>query len=380
MTSEERHELRYQRRKAKREAKKIEKYKDCMDFEKVFSYENLYKSYKLCRKNVGWKASTQKYVVQAPLFVYQTQEKLFKGKYRSGGFFEFDLYERGKKRHIRSVKINERVVQRCLCDNALIPVIARSFIYDNGATLPGKGYHYAVKRLETHLHRHYRKYGTEGYVLLFDFSKFFDNVSHELTKKLLAKEFMDERLLNLTYHFIDMFGDKGMGLGSQISQTFALASANKLDHYIKETLCIKGYARYMDDGYIIHRNKAYLNKVLRDIRKICDELGIVLNEKKTQIVKLSHGFTWLKVRFYLLPSGRIVKKIYKRSVRKMRQKLKKFVKHIENGKMNYTDVYTAYQSWRSYAQHFDAYHTIKNMDELYNELFIYKRSDNDYVL
>lgn len=380
MTSEERHELRYQRRKAKREAKKIEKYKDCMDFEKVFSYENLYKSYKLCRKNVGWKASTQKYVVQAPLFVYQTQEKLFKGKYRSGGFFEFDLYERGKKRHIRSVKINERVVQRCLCDNALIPVIARSFIYDNGATLPGKGYHYAVNRLETHLHRHYHKYGTEGYVLLFDFSKFFDNVSHELTKQLLAKEFKDERLLNLTYHFIDMFGDKGMGLGSQISQTFALASANKLDHYIKEKLRIKGYARYMDDGYIIHRNKAYLNRVLREIRKICDELGIVLNEKKTQIVKLSHGFTWLKVRFYLLPSGRIVKKIYKRSVRKMRQKLKKFVKHIENGKMDHTDVYTAYQSWRSYAQHFDAYHTIKNMDELYNELFIYRRSDNDYVL
>lgn len=380
MTSEERHELRYQRRKAKREAKKISRYKDCMDFEKVFSYENLYKSYKLCRKNVGWKASTQKYVVQAPLFVYQTQEKLFKGKYRSGGFFEFDLYERGKKRHIRSVKINERVVQRCLCDNALIPVIARSFIYDNGATLPGKGYHYAVKRLETHLHRHYRKYGTEGYVLLFDFSKFFDNVSHELTKQLLAKEFKDERLLNLTYHFIDMFGDKGMGLGSQISQTFALASANKLDHYIKEKLRIKGYARYMDDGYIIHRNKAYLNRLLREIRKICDELGIVLNEKKTQIVKLSHGFTWLKVRFFITPTGKIIKKIYKRSVRKMRQKLKKFVKRVDSGKMDYIDVYTAFQSWRSYAEHFNAYHTIQNMSKLYNDLFIYRRREEDYVL
>ena len=255
MTSEERHELRYQRRKAKRREKKIEKYRDCMDFEKVFTYENLYKSYRLSRRNVGWKASTQKYITQAPLFVYETMDKLLKGKYKSSGFNEFDLYERGKHRHIRSVNINERVVQRCLCDNALIPVICSSFIYDNGATLPGKGYHYAVRRLETHLHRHYRKHGTEGYILLFDFSKFFDNVSHELVKKMLAKEFDDERILKLTYHFIDMFGDKGMGLGSQISQTFALASANKLDHMIKEKLRIKGYARYMDDGYVIHRDK-----------------------------------------------------------------------------------------------------------------------------
>lgn len=379
MTSEERKELRYQRRKAKRLKKKKDKYKDCFDYEKVFTFENLYKAYIKCRANVGWKSSTQKYIVQAPLNVYQTYKKLMAGRYKSDGFYEFDLYERGKHRHIKSVTINERVVQRCLCDNALVPVITKSFIYDNGASLPNKGYHFAIRRLERHLHYHFRKHGQEGYILLFDFSKFFENVDHALVKKILAKEFDDERLLNLTYHFIDMFGDKGMGLGSQISQTLALASADKLDHYVKETLRIKGYGRYMDDGYIIHRNKAYLNKILRGIRKICDELGIVLNEKKTQIVKLSHGFTWLKARFYILPTGKIVKKIYKRSVTKMRQKLKKFVKHVDSGKMTYMDVYCAFQSWKAYALHFNAYHTIQNMSKLYNDLFVYRRREEDYV-
>lgn len=378
MTSEERKELRYQRRKAKR-LKKKDKYKDCFDFEKVFTYENLYKAYIKCRANVGWKSSTQKYIVQAPLNVYQTHKKLMAGRYKSDGFYEFDLYERGKHRHIKSVTINERVVQRCLCDNALVPVITKSFIYDNGASLPNKGYHFAVRRLERQLHYHFRKHGQEGYILLFDFSKFFENVDHALVKKILSKEFDDERLLKLTYHFIDMFGDKGMGLGSQISQTLALASANKLDHYIKETLRIKGYGRYMDDGYVIHESKEYLQKVLKSIKEICNELGIVLNEKKTQIVKLSHGFTWLKVRFFILPTGKIIKKIYKRSVTKMRQKLKKFVKHVGSGKMTYNDVYCAFQSWKAYALHFNAYHTIQNMSELYNNLFIYRRREEDYV-
>lgn len=380
MTSQERHEARYQRRKAKREEKKMKKYGKCYKFEDVFSYENLYKAYIKCRSNVGWKASTQKYIVNAPLNVYQTYQKLMKGKFRSDGFYEFDLYERGKCRHIKSVTFNERVVQRCLCDNALVPVIERSFIYDNGASRLNKGYHFAIKRLEKHLRDHFRRHGTNGYILLFDFSKFFDNVSHELVKRILSNEFEDERILKLTYHFIDAFGDVGMGLGSQISQTLALASANEMDHYIKEKLRIKGYGRYMDDGYVIHESKEYLQNVLNEIREICDKLGIKLNTKKTQIVKLTHGFTWLKARFFILETGKIIKKIYKKSVTRMRKKLKKFVKHVDDGKMTYEDVYCAYQSWRAYASHFNAYFTVKNMGELYDSLFIHRRREEDYVL
>lgn len=171
-----------------------------------------------------------------------------------------------------------------------------------------------------------------------------------------------------------------MGLGSQISQTLALASANELDHYIKEKLRIKGYGRYMDDGYIIHESKEYLQNVLNEIRKICDKLGIKLNIKKTQIVKLTHGFTWLKARFFILETGKIIKKIYKKSVTRMRKKLKKFVKHVDDGRMTYEDVYCAYQSWRAYASHFNAYFTVKSMGELYDSLFIDRRREEDYVL
>ncbi len=370
MTSEERREARYQRRVAKRAARKNASCAEFDDFEKVFSYEHLYRSYKMCRRNVAWKSSVQKYITQAPLMVNQTYERLQKGKWKSSGFYEFDINERGKLRHIKSVTIGERVVQRCLCDYALVPMLGRTFIYDNAASLQYKGYHFAIRRLCQHLREHYRKHGNSGYVLVFDFKKFFDNVSHKICKNILREEFTDERVIAITEHFMDMFGDKGLGLGSQISQTFALASANRLDHYIKEVCRIRGYGRYMDDGYLIHESKEYLQKCLEGIRQICEELEITLNDKKTQIVKISHGFSFLKARIFLTNTGKVLRKIPKQSITRERRKLKKFVPLLEAGIMKYEDVYTSFQSWRAYANNFSAWHTIKNIGKLYDELFI----------
>lgn len=371
MTSEERREARYQRRKQRRASKKAMRCACHDSFDWVFSYDHLYHSYKMCRRNVAWKASVQKYITQAPLNILQTYNQLQAGKFRSKGFYEFDIMERGKQRHIRSVTIGERVVQRCLCDYALVPVLTRTFVYDNGASMENKGYTFAANRLTQHLHEHYRKHGQDGYVLTFDFSKFFDRVSHRLIKGILRREFTDERIIALTEHFIDAFGDVGVGLGSQISQVFALASANRLDHYVKDVWGVRGYGRYMDDGYVIHHDKAVLQAILNGIRAICDELEITLNAKKTQIVKLSHGFTFLKVRYYLLPSGKVIKKLHRRSIVRMRRKLKKFQKMYYAGKMTCADVYQSWQSWRAYASNFNAYRSIRRVGALYDWLFIW---------
>jgi len=371
MTSEERKEARYQRRRRERSLKKLARSFEYDSFEQVFSYENLYKAYKKCRCGVAWKGSVQKYITQAPLEVYRSWNRLQTGKWKSKGFYEFDIFERGKPRHIKSVTMEERVVQRCLCDNCLVPLLSPTFIYDNGASSKGKGYHFAIHRCEKHLRDHFRKHGTNGYILTFDFSKFFDDIDHSVIYGVVENCITDERLKAIIYHFVDAFGSIGLGLGSQISQVFALASANRLDHYVKEVLQVHGYARYMDDGYLISESKEFLQHCLARIRDMCKLLGIKINEKKTQIVKLTHGFTFLKCRFYLTESGKVVKKIYKKSVTKMRRKLKALRSKIDGYKLTHADVYAAFQSWRSYAQHFDAWHTIHNMGVLFNNLFIF---------
>lgn len=374
MTSEERREARYRRRCNQRRLKRIAKNPVTDDFASVFSWSNLYTSYLNCRKNVAWKGSVQRYIFDAPIRVTQTHTKLMQGKYRCVTPHEWDTWERGKKRHIKSVPIGERIVQRCLADNALVPVLSPTFIYDDGACLRDKGYDFAQRRLQCHLSRFYRQHGTDGYVLLFDFSKFYDNVDHDLILNILQRRFTDRRILGMVNEIMDTFGPVGLGLGSQISQILALASANTLDHFIKQTLGIRFYARYNDDGYLIHQSKEYLQDCLARMQVICDQLHIKLNMKKTQIVKLSHGFKFLKARVYLLPSGKIIRKISKKSIVTERRKLKKLKRKLSDGVIDMKHIEMQYQSWRSFALKFDAWRTVQSMDALYKRLYIDKEA------
>ena len=174
MTSTERHEARYQRRKAARERKKRDLNARYDDYDRVFDFDRLFEAGTKCCCGVRWKASVQRFESQQLVKVYEIFRDLAMGRFHSGNFRCFDLYERGHLRHIRSLRIEERTAQRSLCDNALIPVLTRSFIYDNGACMRGKGIGFAERRLSAHLHRYYRKHGSEGYALVFDFSKYFD--------------------------------------------------------------------------------------------------------------------------------------------------------------------------------------------------------------
>jgi hypothetical protein len=369
-----RREARYQRRKAAREAKRQEKLGAFDDFERAASADNLYEAFKRSRRNVAWKESVQRYEASALRNVAETRRKLLAGESVRSGFVEFSLHERGKARHIKSVHISERVVQKSLCDNVLVPLLSNSLIHDNGASVKGKGVHFALRRLVVHLRRFYRHNGFSngGYALLIDFKKFFDNIDHAVLFALLGRKIKDPRLRELAKNFITVFGDgKSLGLGSQVSQICAIFYPDRLDHYIKEKLRIKYYGRYMDDMYLIHKSREHLKECLEVIKGLCDKLKITVNMKKTRIVKLSDGVDFLKGKYRLLPSGKVLRLPGKESTKRVRRKLKKFKALIDAGKMDWDGLRCAYQSWRgNYRRRFHAFHRIGYMDRLYFDLFL----------
>ena len=376
MTSKERHQQRYLRRRARREAARAARLTQSHNFDEVFTYEHLYDAYRKCRRNVGWKASVQRYSAAAPLNVQRTRQNLLTGKYKCPEFFEFDIFERGKKRHIKSTVIGERVVQRCLCDYALVPVIGGTFIYDNGACMKNKGYDFAVRRMLCHLEKYVREHGTEGYILIGDLKSFFDSIPHWAVERLIRKQFKDERIVRLILGMVKQFDPKapagegvGLGLGSQVSQVLAPAIPGAMDHFVKEVLGVRYYGRYMDDFYVIHHDKEFLKTCIEAIRAKCAEVGLTLSDRKTQIVKLSHGFTFLKVRTHITQTGHIVRRIYPGSVTRQRRKLKKLRRLLDNGDMLPDDVYNSFQSWDSHAARFDTYRTRRSMRKLFAELF-----------
>ena len=364
-----RRQKRYERRQKERAEKRENKLAAYLNFENVISYSALYKAAWEASKGVKWKASVQKYLLNLASNLYKTRKALLEGKDVRKGFIEFYISERGKQRHIKSVHFQERVVQKSLCKNALYPVLTYNLITDNGASQKGKGMHFASKRMTNYLSRYFKKYGNDGYVLVIDFRKYFDNINHEKMKELYSRYFKDERLLKLTNDFLDAFGDIGLGLGSETSQISAVAYINSIDHYIKETARIRGYVRYVDDSDIIHNSKQYINELLEELKKQYSIYGIRLNEKKTHITKLKSGFTFLKTRFYLTDTGKVVKKPCRDSITRERRRLKRQAKLLEKGLLNIEGIKQSYESWKGSMKHRNARRSVYNMQKLYDRLF-----------
>lgn len=296
-------------------------------FEEVFTFENLYKSYERCCKGVNWKTSTKNYRLRAMQNVAQTYIKLHNGTYKSKPFAKFTINERGKTRRILANHISDRVVQKCYCDYFLVPLYQSKLIYDNGACMKGKGLSFSVNRLKTHLQQYYRKNKANvGYILTYDFSKFFESIDHKTLLQMARKVIIDDRLYQLYEYFVNCFeGDKGLGLGSQISQVSALFYPNKIDHYIKEKLRIRFYARYMDDGYLISNSREELVKCRDEIVKLAKELKLRVNLTKTRIWKLEKGFMFLNRHWNLTETGFVKINPSHTTLLRMRKRYRKLV-------------------------------------------------------
>lgn len=366
---------RYLRRKAEREKKK-EKFKD-INFEKVAGLDALFDAAYQSAKGVKWKASVQKYLLNILFNILKARKNLLDKKDIRLGFIEFDINERGKIRHIRSVHFSERVIQKALCTNVLYPVLTSNLIMDNGASQKNKGTHFASQRLIKSLHKYFRHHGNEGYVLTIDFKSYFDNINHEKLKEIYRQNFTDENILKLSNDFIDAFGEKGLGLGSETSQISAVAYINSIDHFIKENLGIKAYGRYMDDSYIIHPSKSVLKSILQVLNEKYEQLGIKVNPKKTNIKKLKNGFTFLKTRFFLTDTGKVIKKPCRSSITRQRKRLKRQAVLYEKGIIGLETIKGSFQSWLGSMKYRTARRTVYTMKCLYNKLFNAKGEEND---
>ena len=126
----------------------------------------------------------------------------------------------------------------------------------------------------------------------------------------------------------------------------------------------------MDDFWIIAKSKEYLEKVIAIFEAKLKEIGLALNKKKCKITKLRDTFTFLKVRFNLLESGKVLKRPGRKSITRMRRKLKKMKVMLDNHLIDFDTIRTCYESWKGHMKGKSSRKTVYNMNKLYNELFI----------
>lgn len=95
--------------------------------ENVITVANFIEAIKACKKGVGYKFSVQEYVAHGLFRVGQTVKLIRAGKIPAVKNTEqVVIHERGHKRIITPIRIEDRVTQRVLCDFALVPLAEKS--------------------------------------------------------------------------------------------------------------------------------------------------------------------------------------------------------------------------------------------------------------
>ena len=329
------------------------------------NFEELLNSTNKVIRGVSWKSSTQSYILKRLIWVSNTHNRIQSKTYKTKGYNEFTIHERGKPRLIRSCHISDRTVQKTFNETVLKPKVYPRLIYDNSASQQSKGTDFALRRLKVHLCKFYRKHGNNGYALLLDFKNYFGNIDKEVLITKLSKILEPGELEFMKIFLSD---DKnGLGLGSEVNQTCAIFYANDLDHFIKEKLRIKYYARYMDDSYLIHEDKKYLEYCLGEIRKICERDGIILNERKCKIINLrTDNLNFLKKQVKLTSSGKVIIRPIKRNCIRRKHRLVEQSKLLKRGIISQKNLDDSYKSWRGFiAKYNTPYYLLNEIDKLY---------------
>ena len=158
------------------------------------------------------------------------------------------------------------------------------------------------------------------------------------------------------------FMPKSLGIGAPISQISGVFFPTRIDTYCKHVLRLKYYDVYMDDRAVIHQSKEFLRKLLDDIDAIARSMGLHINRRKTQITKISHGFTFLKTKYIVTETGKIVQKIPRDVVVRQRRKMKKLAAFVAKGEMTAGQFKEQYQSWRGDKKRYNVTKTLRTLD------------------
>lgn len=386
------------------------------EYHPIADADNLYDAFQKARKGSRWKGSVQKYRWNLLLETRKLQVELDnfqKGKdnaYELSQYSKFFVNERGHIRAITALNVRDRVVKHALNDVYLLPHIRPHLIYDNGASLKGKGVSFTRSRLLAHLEKYFRETGSnEGYIMTMDFSGYYDNIDHVEAIKMIEQYEKDEFARKLSWQAYDSYKvdvsymsdveykeakqtkfstvkyreenhseselngkkylHKSLSVGDQTSQITAIAFPTPIDNLVKIVNGYRYYGRYMDDFYVIAKTVDELKDIQKQIYSAADNLKLFINLKKTNISRLSRSFKFLQFKYYLRDNGHVVVRINPKTVTRMRRKLKKLAKFVNDNIIPQSNVESMFRSWIANYSKYMSKRQITNMVTLYQNLY-----------
>ena len=315
--------------------------------EPIADMANLELAFVKAKKGKEEKASVQAFGKNLRENLRTLQTQLLTGEVEVGGYHYFTIYD-PKKRQICAAPFSQRVLHQALM-NVCHPYFEKKQTDDSYASRIGKGTYAALEKAEGHTRRY-------AWFLKLDARKYFDSISHGILRQQLCRLFKDGRLLGIFDKIIDTYtlqpteegGAAGVPIGNLTSQYFANHYLAAADYFVKESLRIPAYVRYMDDMVLWHDDKEALLEAGRRFQDFV-ESHLQLKLKPFCLNKNGAGLPFLG---YLVFPG--TTRLAQRSRQRFIQKMKKYDSLLEAGVWSQKDYQQHVEPLTAFTLHADA--------------------------
>lgn len=325
----------------------MEKQTDLL-IDKIADWDNLLLAYRKARKGKRDRLEVKEFASDLWLNLGNIQNHLLSGNYQMGRYRSFVVYE-PKRREILAAPFSDRVVQHAIL-NVLEPIWDKCMIDDTYACRKGKGTHVGAQRLQRWLRDMEKNQPLETiWIVKTDFSGYFKNLSHADLKAVARRKITCPQTLAILDAIIDSTpGGVGIPVGNLTSQWLANLLGNEIDQYIKRTLRVKRYLRYMDDCVAIFQTKAESDLFLCRMQDKAAEYG--LRFSKYSVHRASQGINALGYRIW--PTHMLLRK---RAIKSFRADIRHIRRLIVKGNATPEAIAKRVKSFAAHAGHADTW-------------------------
>jgi RNA-directed DNA polymerase len=259
------------------------------------------------------------------------KEQLERGDYRPQAIKRVWIPKPGsaEKRPIGISTVGDRVVQNAL-RMVIEPIFEHEFAPQSYGFRSGRRCHDALRRVDELLRSNHL------YVVDIDIKGYFDSIPHERLMELVKERIADGRVLNLIEAYLktgvmetmgNWTAEKGTPQGAVISPLLANIYLNPLDWIVAQSGL--EMVRYADDMVVLCKSESQAMEALNRVAQWMKQAGLELHAEKTRVVNMGQSgshFEFLGYRFRRGKSGKLQRFARDKSIRNLRQRLKRFTR------------------------------------------------------
>ncbi len=299
---------------------------------------DLYRAYKDARKHKRGRTYQLSFEYELEDNLAKLCDELITASYKPLPLTCFIIHE-PKMREVFAADFRDRIVHH-LFYNYVHVLFENTFVHDSYSCIKGRGTHFGINRIKSHIRSVSAGYSKPCYVLKMDIKGYFMNIDRKrllsICRETLMKmkghrshfpgkrwndvmdfdfvEYLLETIINVDpvekcimkgnpseWEKLpvgkSLFGTEsecGLPIGNLSSQLFSNIYLNSLDQFVKRKLACKHYGRYVDDAYIVSHDRDYLKSLIPELNAFLEnELALSLNPDKVTVLDAYKGVEFL---------------------------------------------------------------------------------------